>query len=188
MMMEYSNRASLPSSLPMALRKQFNVMLFQPLIKELRRHLNGQNSAFELYRFDRNEPRLKSLSTDIVFDKREAIRPDAFVIQVHASSGYRCKTFCQKSDFKATPKGQQIFPEGSTKKRASPLDFLEYSFRNQRNNMGLKFPPLITTNQKVKKLHSSNIYHSTNCSLPPKGSSDFFSKPPRNSAYSTIQP
>jgi len=66
------------------LAQQIHVVLLQPLIEELGRDLNGQNRLFQLDRFDRNEPRLKSLGADIVFDKGEAICPDTFVIQVHS--------------------------------------------------------------------------------------------------------
>ena len=78
------------------LAKQFNVMLFKPLVKELRRHLYGQYSTFELHSFDGNKPRFESLRADIVFDKREAIRPDAFVIQVHAGVVIGVKLWTEK--------------------------------------------------------------------------------------------
>ena len=63
-------------------------MLFQPLVKKLRRNLNGQHLIFKLEGFDGYEPGLVRLAADVVFDYFEAVIPNGQVVLAHGEMGY----------------------------------------------------------------------------------------------------
>ena len=74
---------------PHRFAQQGDVVLFEPLVKELRRDLNRQHMAIQLDRLDGSEPRFERLGADVVFDDRQAFRPDARVVEVHVETGER---------------------------------------------------------------------------------------------------
>ena len=63
--------------------QQGNVVLFEPLVKELGGDLNRQDIAIKLHGLDGGEPRFERLGTDVVLDDSKAFGPDTCVILVH---------------------------------------------------------------------------------------------------------
>ena len=62
-------------------------MFLQPLIKELRRHLNRQYLVLQFKRFDGCKPCLERLAADVVFDYFEAVVPNGQVVLAHGEMG-----------------------------------------------------------------------------------------------------
>jgi hypothetical protein len=58
-------------------------MLLQPLVKELRRTLYGQNATIQTQRPDGCKPRFERLGADVVVDDGKALFPDADVVGTH---------------------------------------------------------------------------------------------------------
>src|SRR5690606_19336286 len=82
-----------------------DVVLFEPLIKELRRYLDGEHVVSHLHRPDRLEPGLEALLADVVLDHLEAPVPDLLMVFLHfrgrrigsGGRGLRCvrrRTWC----------------------------------------------------------------------------------------------
>ncbi len=63
--------------------QQLDIVLLQPLIKELGGNLDGQNLIFETNRLNRVEPCFERLATDVVFNDVQTIVPDGEVILTH---------------------------------------------------------------------------------------------------------
>jgi hypothetical protein len=55
--------------------EQVDVVLLEPFIKKLTRHLNGQYVIGESYRVDRLKPGFEALIVDVVFDNPQTIVP-----------------------------------------------------------------------------------------------------------------
>ena len=68
---------------PHCLAQQRHVMFFEPLVKDLGRDLNRQHLAIEFDWLDGSEPRFVCLRADVVLDDRQALGPDADVVEVH---------------------------------------------------------------------------------------------------------
>ena len=94
--------------------QQVHIVLLQPFVEELRRHLNGQYNFLKAHSLDGNEPRFESLRADIVFYEGEAICPDTFVIQVHTVLSLMVRFVVEKPF--------QLFPTKKTTNIPATLD------------------------------------------------------------------
>ena len=64
--------------------EDFDIMLFNPLVKEFTGNLNIEGIVFQLDRNDRTKPSFESLRVNIILNETQAFSPNRFSSLLHS--------------------------------------------------------------------------------------------------------